>query len=193
MKAWRIAWPFFGVLFIAGSGIVGCKPDAETGGDGNQAGAGGSPANAAEDEKQIRANLDAFVAAYSKKDAAALAGFWSPEGRFLSPLSGEAMSGRENIEKEYAAIFADVEEVSLEVEVESLRFISPDVAVEEGVATVSFGEELASPSRYSATHVRRDGKWLIDSVRETVQPAAAARSRRRSTAPPWRSSRNSAG
>ena len=122
----------------------------------------------------IRANVAAYVAAYSKKDAKALAEFWSEDGKFVSPLSGEVTSGRENIEREYAAMFADVGEASLDVKVDSLRFITADVAVEEGSAEVIYPGELPSESRYQVIHIRRDGKWLIDSIRETVEAAVAA-------------------
>ena len=60
---------------------------------------------ATQDEKEIRSNASAYVEAYGKKDAKALAALWAEDGQFISPVSGEAMSGRANIAKEYTNMF----------------------------------------------------------------------------------------
>ena len=130
-------------------------------------------AAADEDREQIEANVTAYIDAYQKKDAAALASFWSESGQFVSPISGETVSGRKKIEQEYAAMFADSGEIGLAVEIESLRFLTRDVAVEEGIAKMTFPDESPSESRYRVIHVKQEGKWLIDSIRETIIPTAA--------------------
>ena len=128
----------------------------------------------ADDRKKIEANVAAYTKAYQEKDAAALAAFWSESGQFVSPTSGETVSGRKAIENQYAEMFADAGDSALEVDVESVRFITDDVAVEEGIAKVIYPGELPSESRYRVIHIKQDGKWLIDSIRETVLPPAAA-------------------
>ena len=135
-----------------------------------------STAQAADDssaaKKEIEANIAAYTKAYTAKDATALAAFWSETGQFISPTSGESISGREQIEAEYAGMFAEEGDIALEVNIESIRFITEDVAVEEGGATVIYPGELPSASRYRVIHTKQEGKWLIDSVRETVLPLA---------------------
>ena len=128
------------------------------------------PPGRAEDEKAIRSNVEAYVAAFRKKDAAAVAAFWAEDGRFISPLSGEALSGRERIQGEFAEMFSDAEAFQLEVEVTALRFLTADVAVEEGVATVISPGQPPSESSYQVIHKKQEGAWLIDSVRETLLP-----------------------
>ncbi len=56
----------------------------------------------------------------------------------------------------------------MKVEVKSIHFVTPDMAVEDGIARVSMGH-AASPtaSRYHAVHVLQDGRWLMASVSET--------------------------
>ncbi len=125
------------------------------------------------DEATIRKNLDAYVAAYGKKDPAALAALWSENGRFLSPLTGESISGQKNIEAEYRTLFEAAPDAALEVENVSVRFVTPDVALEEGDARIITPDAPPTTASYQAVHVKKDGRWLIDSVRETVAEQAA--------------------
>ena len=126
------------------------------------------------EESKIRANLKAYLEAYAKRDASALADLWSEEGEFQSPLSGNKVVGRAAIEKEYRDIFAGAEQIALEAEIQSLRLVTPEVAVEDGVARVMRPGDAPEETSYRVIHVRQDGKWLIDSVRETAVPLAEA-------------------
>lgn len=54
---------------------------------------------------------------------------------------------------------------------ESLRFVTKDVAIAEGIATVAYPGELPSDRSYQVVHVKQGGKWLIDSLRDTLLPA----------------------
>ncbi len=57
----------------------------------------------------------------------------------------------------------------MRIEGTSLRFVTPNVAIEDGVTEV-FPAENAPPSRgrYTNVHVKKNGHWLLSSVRETV-------------------------
>jgi hypothetical protein len=58
--------------------------------------------------------------------------------------------------------------------VSSIRFVTPDVAIEDGVATVVADDEPPMQTHYSAVHVKLSGKWLLDSVRESAEAPAAS-------------------
>jgi hypothetical protein len=58
----------------------------------------------------------------------------------------------------------------LAVDVESIQFISPGVAVENGVAKLVSADGEPEESNYTAIHVKRDGKWLLDRVTEEDVP-----------------------
>jgi hypothetical protein len=62
----------------------------------------------------------------------------------------------------------------LEVTIRSIRFVTADVAIEEGDARVTLAGEAPAESTYMAVHVKRDGRWLLDSVRETELPARSS-------------------
>lgn len=134
------------------------------------AGAPAVRADQAEDEAAIRKSVESYTEAFNKQDAKALAAHWSPEAVYTNPLSGEAAAGREAIEAQFAANFASLKGAKLETTVDSIRFISPNVAVENGTARVVVGEEKPTESQYSAIHVKRDGKWLIDRITEEDVP-----------------------
>ena len=56
-------------------------------------------ADQTEEEAAIRKIDDAYVEAYNKHDAKALAGMWSPEAVYVDPETGDEAVGRAEIEK----------------------------------------------------------------------------------------------
>ncbi|HWB10844.1 MAG TPA: SgcJ/EcaC family oxidoreductase [Pirellulales bacterium] len=125
-----------------------------------------------EDVRQIEAEAAAYVEAFNAKDAAALARHWSENGVYVRPADGIRLVGRKAIEKQFQTSFADDPEAVLAVKVDTVRFVTDDVAIEEGTAEVtSLPNTLPSRTGYSAVHVKRDGQWQIDSIRETDLPA----------------------
>lgn len=131
-------------------------------------------ADQADDEKAIRKADDAYVEAYNKQDAKAIASMWSPEAVYVDPETRKEAVGREEIEKEFADTFANLKDAKLEVKAESIKFLSPNVAVETGTARIMRPKEKPDESAYSALFVKRDGKWLLDRVTEEQPPAPPA-------------------
>ncbi len=127
----------------------------------------------AADEAAIRKSVESYVAAFNQGDAQALAAFWAPEAVYTNPLSGEQVVGREAIEKQFAAIFAEAKGVKLEAKSEAIQFVSPNVAVEQGTAKVIRPDQAPEESDYTAVYVKRDGQWLLDRVTEEDVPAPA--------------------
>jgi uncharacterized protein (TIGR02246 family) len=127
-------------------------------------------------EEPILKNAEAFVKAFNTGDAKALAAFWTEKGEFTES-TGEKSVGREAIEKEFKGLFDEYPKVQLRIEVESIKFLSPDVAVEEGVTAV-LPPDGAPPTeaRYTNIHVKKDGKWFLESVKVSpyLPPSNAA-------------------
>ena len=126
------------------------------------------------DQATIRKAIQSYVAAFNGRDAQALAAHWSPEGVYISRLDGGAISGRDALEQEFAAQFEEANNTMVEVTTESINFISPNVALEQGTAMLITPDAKPTNSSYSVVHVKRDGKWLIDRVSEevVVEPAS---------------------
>jgi uncharacterized protein (TIGR02246 family) len=118
------------------------------------------------DETAIRQAVERYVAAFNAGDGKALAGFWTPEAVYTNPLSGVEVTGREAIALQFSNIFAEQKKVKLEAMTESIRFISPGVAVEHGTARLLNAGSEPTESTYSAIYLKRDGQWLLDRVTE---------------------------
>jgi uncharacterized protein (TIGR02246 family) len=123
------------------------------------------------DETAIRKSVKAYVEAFNKHDAKALADMWSPEAVYLNRVTGEEVVGREAIAQQFVAMFKDSPEVKLTAETESVQFISPNVAVERGNSTVIVPKCDPEEVPYSAVYVKRDGAWLLDRVTDEAKEA----------------------
>ena len=125
-----------------------------------------------DDTLQIQAAIESYVAAFNAKDVATLVELWSPDGVYISRSSGEQLVGREVMTKEFSEQFGAETVPQLAVETESIDFVSPNVAIERGLATVTYGADEISETSYRVVYVKRDGKWLIDRVTEESRTAA---------------------
>jgi len=123
-------------------------------------------ADRAADEAAIKAAEAAFREAYNARDAKKLAALWSPEAVYVDPATGEEIVGRDAIQKEFEEAFADKQNVKLTADVESIEFVSPNVAVIRGVAHVTRPGEAPDDSEFTIVRVKQNGQWLIDRVSE---------------------------
>ena len=118
----------------------------------------------AADRAAIQKSIESYVAAFNARSAKKMAAHWSPDGVYTSRVSGERITGRDALEKDFARLFDQVQDAKLEVSRVSIDFISPNVALEKGTATVLQPDSSPEVSNYSVVHVKRDGKWLIDRI-----------------------------
>jgi uncharacterized protein (TIGR02246 family) len=129
-----------------------------------------SAADQTADKAAIEKAVTSYTAAFNARDAKALAAHWSPDAVYINPLTGSQVEGREAIVKEFEAILSELKETKLAVDVESIQFISPGVAVENGVAKLISADGQPEESSYTAIHVKHNGKWLLDRVTEEDVP-----------------------
>jgi uncharacterized protein (TIGR02246 family) len=125
----------------------------------------------AEEEATIRANAEKYVEAYNRRDSKSMAAMWSPDAVYMDPTTGEGVVGREEIAKQFDYAFAGSEDGKLSVVIDSIDFLSPNVAIEKGTAEVTYSDFDPEITEYTAVHVKRDGAWMLDRVSETeIQP-----------------------
>ncbi|HVJ85505.1 MAG TPA: SgcJ/EcaC family oxidoreductase [Caulifigura sp.] len=117
------------------------------------------------DEEAIQDAAVKFVDAFNAKDAAAITALFDPEAR-LEEADGTVIVGEEAIRAAFTAAFEADAGAQIGLDMESLRLITPDVAVEEG-ATEFYpdGETLTARGRYLVVHRKKDGKWRMLSAR----------------------------
>jgi uncharacterized protein (TIGR02246 family) len=118
------------------------------------------------DEKALRELHRAFLAAFNKGDAEALAALHTPDADLLA-IGGEMSNGRDEIKKRTASFLA--QGVKLKSPLGSIRFITPHVAIADRPSELTPAPENR-PGKVHATvvYVKRDGKWLIAAVRLMV-------------------------
>ncbi len=118
------------------------------------------------EEAALLKNAEGFVAAFHKGDAKALAAFWTPDGDYTDQM-GRKFKGREAIEKAFTGFFAENKGLKLRIDISALRFVTPDVAVEDGTTAV-IPPDGGPPSRarYTIVHVKKNDQWFLSSVRD---------------------------
>ena len=141
------------------SGGSPAKPDAAT--------AAPPPGPARQqDEKAIQLAAVAFAKAYNAGDAKAIARLFLADGEIVNE-EGQSTQGREGIEQAFAGIFKEHPKTHMDLAIESIRFIGPDMAVEDGMATVTHGARRARPAQPLLGDLRQTGRqWLTASARD---------------------------
>lgn len=121
-------------------------------------------------EAAIHKTAEAFVEAFQNGDAKALAALWTTDGDYVDE-NGRILTGRKAIEDSFAELFAGNKGLKLHIDVASLRFPSADSAIEDGTTAVIAPDGTApSRARYTNLFVKKDGQWLLSSVRESADP-----------------------
>jgi uncharacterized protein (TIGR02246 family) len=119
------------------------------------------------DKEALAKRGEAFVELFHKGDAAGLAAFWTPDGEH-SDETGHTLKGRKAIESALKEMFSANKGLKLRVDSESLRFVTPDVAIEDGVVEVIPADGAPTRARFTIVHVKQSGAWHISSLRNGV-------------------------
>jgi uncharacterized protein (TIGR02246 family) len=123
----------------------------------------------------IASRTQAFVDAYNRGDAAAIAQMFTERGEFID-VSQTVYSGRDAILEEFTA-FLDVEpRKTLTVDVDSVRPLTDSLCVEDGRITIIQGDLETGPayvSRYTSIYVREGNAWKIASLRDLSAEAVS--------------------
>lgn len=115
-------------------------------------------------EVAIRKASASYTEAFNKHDAKAVAEHWSADAVYLNHTTGVEAVGRTAISEQFTALFKEQPGLKLEVNVASVQFVSPNVAIEQGTAKLLSPSAEPEEIEYSAVNVNRDGKWLLDRV-----------------------------
>jgi uncharacterized protein (TIGR02246 family) len=146
-----------GTCFVALLAAVLLTPVAAPGQTGNK-----------QEEDALMKKADAFVAAFNKGDAKAVAGFWTPDGIYRDE-KGNDFKGRPAIEKMFQAFFKENKGLKLRINIAAMRAVTKDVIIEEGTTEVLNPDgSPPSPSHYVILHVKKDGEWYLDIVKDSV-------------------------
>ncbi|MFM8892243.1 MAG: nuclear transport factor 2 family protein, partial [Planctomycetia bacterium] len=118
----------------------------------------------ADDEAAIRAATGRYVEALSRGDGTALADMWTPDGDIIDD-EGRVTNGREAVS---GIAPADGPRREPTIRETRLRFVTADVAIEDGVVTIA-PPDGGEPHEgwFSATWVRQEQGWRLAGLRES--------------------------
>jgi uncharacterized protein (TIGR02246 family) len=133
-------------------------------------------AASAQDEKiapEIRSAAERLVSAFNAGKSAELANLFAADGELIDE-QGTNYRGRKELADLFTKFFARFPGAKLAVEIESIRSLGPNLAIEEGTRYIeAVAKETPSRAtlRYTAVRTKVDGQWQIASLREfTADP-----------------------
>ena len=120
----------------------------------------------------IRDAARSYQDALTRGDGKALAALWTPDGDIVDD-EGRVLNGRESVSQITAAT-KEAPRPTFRIEETNLRFLTPDVAIEDGtVAVTPPGTTAALSGWFSATWVKHEGSWKLTALRESRISAPA--------------------
>lgn len=123
----------------------------------------------------LRKTAEAYVAAFNKREPAKLAALFTENGEIINQDDGTLVRGRAAIQRRYEEWFAGEDVPTVALEAASVRFVSPGLAIEDGILHATDAAGLVESTAYSAVQVRQeDGSWLTASVRDRQLGQATA-------------------
>jgi len=117
---------------------------------------------------EIRAAAAQMVKSFEAAKPAELAALFSPQGELIDE-EGTVYQGPKEITELFTKFFERFPGAKLALEIESIRSIGPNLAIEEGtryIAAKAKEGEGKAQLRYTAVRTKVNGKWLFASIRE---------------------------
>lgn len=119
----------------------------------------------------IRKTAAEYIDAVNQGDAAKAANFWTENGEYIDE-QGRVRKGREMLGERLDANSAPAKRPPLTVRFRSTRFVTDDVAIEDGTSfTAAAGPNEAALARFTVVWVKKGGRWMIDAIHESPLPS----------------------
>lgn len=121
------------------------------------------------DAAAIRAAAKVYTEALQKGESKTLTDLWTADGDIIDD-AGQVLQGRETVAATTAGEPSGPQP-EFQITETSLRFVTPDVAIEDGKVEVTLpGGGMPLEGRFSATWVREAGGWKLAALREARAP-----------------------
>lgn len=120
------------------------------------------------DHQAIRAAAKDYLAAKRRGDFESLGKMWTPEGDYQD-ASGNVIKAQDLIRQQASTATPQPTPENTPPQESSLRLVTADVAIEDGTADLGLAADGSHViGRFTAVWVKRDGRWLLDSLREAT-------------------------
>jgi uncharacterized protein (TIGR02246 family) len=124
-----------------------------------------APKNSGADEQAIRKAGAAYLDALNKGDLNALMAVWTADADYIDE-SGKPTRGRDAITALVKKTLPDLKGTKVTSKLNSLKFLRPEVALEDGSLTFSWADGSKTSNRYALVWVKSGERWLISSARD---------------------------
>jgi uncharacterized protein (TIGR02246 family) len=121
-------------------------------------------------EAAVKERLAGFVKAHNGRNAAAVADFFDDDASIVD-VDGRVVKGKAAIGQQYATGFAQPSKFSMEGTVDSVRFLTTDVAQIEGASKQTAANEPSIVNRFVTLLVKKANVWKIVEIRDLPAPA----------------------
>jgi uncharacterized protein (TIGR02246 family) len=122
-----------------------------------------SPVSA--DEQAIRTSVDVYCEAFNSGNVDAVLNYWANDADYVD-ADGETHRGKEAIGALFKAAVEGLQGHKLALTIDRLQLVKPEVAIEDGTASLTTPDGETSSGRYTAVWVKNGDQWLIQSARE---------------------------
>jgi uncharacterized protein (TIGR02246 family) len=139
---------------------------------------GNAPAPSSPDNRAVDDLIRKYEEAYNQGDAKAVASLFAEDVDYIDS-DGVERKGRDTIEQLLADDFQANPGAKLQVTIDEVSRLTPDVLVNEGLATVTPATGAAETTRFVATQVKKGDQWQIAQLVETASSPPTAYSQLR--------------
>jgi len=158
------------VSLLLGTLLLGMSPQVGAQEIARRAGApfaNATSTQSGDDAKAIAGLVAAFTKAFNAGDATAAAATYAEDALVIDER-GERTEGRAAIRAQLAQAFAANPGTTIAIQVKSLRFLSPETALEEGRTIITPVGAAAAPetTHFTVVYIKKDGNWLQSVVRD---------------------------
>jgi uncharacterized protein (TIGR02246 family) len=122
-------------------------------------------ARPSDDERAIRKNVEEYSESYNKGDIDAVGRHWSDDAEYIND-DGKSTKGRESIVSLFKRGRVARKGYKFNVQLQSVRMLKPDVALEDGTVTLTAPDGTPEKNRFTGVLLKSDGKWLISRVQD---------------------------
>jgi uncharacterized protein (TIGR02246 family) len=122
-------------------------------------------ARPADDEQAIRKDVQEYAEAYNKGDIDAAGRHWTDDAEYIND-DGKVTKGRESIVSLFKRGRVARKGFKFDAQVQSVRILKPDVALEDGSVTLTAPDGTPEKTRFTAVLLKSDGKWRISRVQD---------------------------
>ena len=124
-----------------------------------------------QNRRSIEQVISSYESAFNSKNVETLISHWTATGVYSSQTSGKTTTGRAAMRKQFEILFTDTPSIKISLETDSIQFISPNVALEQGRVTVFSKDGQTTQSDYDVVFVKQQNQWLIDRVSDSESEA----------------------